>query len=74
MSRAMNLALSEAEVKQVCDKANIQISAIEPLPQAGTHVVCRTAEGAEALRTKLHKHLIEGKVKRFAFYRIPSSW
>jgi hypothetical protein len=70
----MNLSLSEAEVKTACEKAKIIISAIEPLPQSGTHVVCRTAEGAEALRAKLGKHLIEGKVKRFAFYRIPSSW
>lgn len=70
----MNLALSEAEIKTVCEKANILISAIEPLPQSGTHVVCKTAEGAEALRAKLGKHLIEGKVKRFAFYRMPSSW
>lgn len=74
MSRAMNLALSEAEVQAACAQANIQISAIEPLPQAGTHVVCVTGEGADALRAKLGKHLIAGKVKRFAFYRMPSSW
>ncbi|MEY4238686.1 MAG: hypothetical protein RL339_1287 [Pseudomonadota bacterium] len=74
MSRAMNLSLSEAEVTTACEKANIRISAIEPLPQAGTHVVCRTIEGADELRAKLGKHLIEGKVKRFAFYRMPSSW
>lgn len=74
MSRAMNLSLSEAEVQSACDAANIRISAIEPLPQLGTHVVCRTSEGADELRAKLGKHLIEGKVKRYAFYRIPSSW
>jgi hypothetical protein len=74
MSRAMNFALSEAEVQTACAAAKIKISAIEPLPQSGTHVVCLTSEGADALRAKLGKHLIEGKVKRFAFYRIPSSW
>lgn len=74
MSRAMNFSLSEAEVQNACAQAQIRISAIEPLPQAGTHVVCVTSEGADALRKKLGKHLIEGKVKRFAFYRIPSSW
>ena len=70
----MNLSLSEAEVQSACAQAGIRISAIEPLPQSGTHVVCLTSEGADALRLKLGKHLIEGKVKRFAFYRIPSSW
>ncbi|MDT9011836.1 MAG: hypothetical protein RL671_2375 [Pseudomonadota bacterium] len=74
MSRAMNLSLTEAEVQSICDAAKIRISAIEPLPIAGTHVVCRTSEGAEELRKKLSKHLIEGKVKRFAFYRVSSSW
>jgi hypothetical protein len=74
MSRAMNLSLSEADVRAACVSASIAISAIEPLPTVGTHVVCVTSEGADALREKLGKHLIEGKVKRFAFYRVPSSW
>ena len=74
MSRAMSLSLTEAEVQSTCDAAQIRISAIEPLPVVGTHVVCRTSEGATELRAKLGKHLIEGKVKRFAFYRAPSSW
>lgn len=74
MSRAMNLTLGEAEVQTACDEAGIRISAIEPLPHSGTHVVCRTIEGADALRAKLGKHLIEGRVKRFAFYRIASAW
>jgi hypothetical protein len=74
MSRAMNLSLSEAEVQTACLKADIIISAIEPLPGTGTHVVCRTSEGADALREQFAKHLIPGKVKRYAFYRIPSSW
>lgn len=70
----MNLALTEDEVKAACTKGAIAISAIEPLPGTGTHVVCVTSEGAQALREKLGKHLIETKVKRFAFYRVPSSW
>lgn len=74
MSRAMNLSLSEAEVQAACRKGDIVISAIEPLPGTGTHVVCRTSEGADALRDALGQHLIAGKVKRYAFYRIPSSW
>ncbi|MBK6801758.1 hypothetical protein [Novosphingobium sp.] len=74
MSRAMNLTLAEAEVKSTCAAMAIRISAIEVLPGGGTHVVCVTSEGAEALRDKLASRIIEGKVKRFAFYRSPSSW
>ena len=74
MSRAMNLSLTEAEVQSACDAAQIRISAIEPLPMVGTHVVCRTSEGATQLRARLGKHLIEGKVNRFPYYRAPGSW
>ncbi len=74
MSRAMNLALSEGEITTKCKDLGISISAIEPLPTTGTHLVCTTSEGADEIRRKLKKHLIEGKVKRFPFYRVPSSW
>ncbi|MFN5903406.1 MAG: hypothetical protein ACK439_10645 [Novosphingobium sp.] len=70
----MNLSLTEDEVRTACDKAAVRISAIEPLPVVGTHVVCVTSEGAELLRQTLGQHLILTKVKRFAFYRVPSSW
>jgi transposase len=70
----MNLALTEAEVLAECKARNVIASAIEPLPVTGTHLVCRTIEGADEIRHRLKKHLIEGKVKRFGFYRQPSSW
>lgn len=68
MSRAMNLTLAEAAVTQHCLTAKVSISAIETLPAGGTHLVCTTGEGAETMRAKLKKHLIEGPVRRFAFY------
>ena len=74
MSRAMNLSLTEEEVLAECKNRNVIVSAIEPLPVTGTHLVCRTIEGADEIRHRLKKHLIEGKVKRFGFYRQPSSW
>lgn len=67
MSRAMNVRLPEAEVTALCLTAKVAISAIETLPSGGTHLVCLTSEGAEEMRHKLKKHLIEGRVKRFAF-------
>lgn len=72
MSRAINLALSEEEVKQFCKTAAISISAIEPLPDGGTHLVCTTAAGADAVRAALAATLIEGAVKRHRFYRPPA--
>lgn len=63
----MNLALTEAEVTAHCDKADVAISAIEPLPAGGTHLVTVTGDGAAIMRRVFAKHLIEGRVKRFAF-------
>lgn len=67
MSRAMNIRLPEAEVVRHCAAAVVAISAIETLPAGGTHLVCRTIEGADEMRHRLKKQLIEGRVKRFPF-------
>jgi hypothetical protein len=67
MSRAINLSMPEAGVIASCNKAGVSISAIEVLPSGGTHLVCTTGEGAEEMRTRLKAHLIQGRVKRFAF-------
>ena len=71
MSRAMNLALSESEVTTLCTAAGISVSAIEPLPSGGTHLVCTTGAGADEIRLRLAGHLIEGAVTRYRFYRPP---
>jgi hypothetical protein len=71
MSRAMNLKLAEAEVLKQCNAAGVAISAIEALPSGGTHLVCTTSGGADDARQKFRKHIIEGRVKRFAFYETP---
>lgn len=65
----MNVTLAEADVRALCDKAGVAISAIETLPAGGTRLVCSLPEGAEAMRGKMAKHLIEGDVKRYRFYR-----
>jgi len=67
MSRAMNLKMPQAEVTALCASAKVVISAIETLPSGGTHLVCATGEGAEEMRKRFKKVLIEGRVKRFAF-------
>jgi hypothetical protein len=67
MTRALNLALAEADVVARCDKAGVAISAIETLVGGGTHVVTVTSDGAAILRRALREHVIDGRVKRFAF-------
>ncbi|EIZ78680.1 hypothetical protein WSK_2728 [Novosphingobium sp. Rr 2-17] len=74
MSRAMNLNLPEAEVVAMCEKLKVSISAIEPLPSGGTHLVCVLGDGADVVRKKLKAHLVEGTVRRFPFYRARASW
>ena len=74
MSRAINLRLSEAAVRARCAEGGVSISAIEPLPLGGTHLVCTTSGGAEEIRLRLHKHLIVGVVRRFPFYRARGPW
>lgn len=71
MSRAINLAMSEADVKARCAESGVSISAIEPLPTGGTHLVCTTSAGADEIRLRLGDHIIDGPVRRFRFYRQP---
>lgn len=74
MSRAMNLKLTEDNVRARCEESGVTISAIEPLPKGGTHLVCRTIEGADEMRLRLGDFLITGAVRRFPFYRVPGPW
>lgn len=69
----MNVTLAEADVKDLCHKAGVAISAIEPLPAGGTRLICTTGPGAEEMRLRLGDHLIDGAVTRHRFYRPPGS-
>ncbi len=70
MSRAMNVSLPKDDVAAACKKADVGVSDIETLPTGGTHVVFRTVEHAETMRHIFKRNLIEGRVKRFAFYSL----
>lgn len=74
MSRAMNIRLSIDDVTRKCELADVSISAIEPLPSGDTHLVCTTGDGAETMRNKLKKHIVEQPQKRFPFSVPPSRW
>lgn len=69
MSRAMNLSISEEEAVAKCAQLGVQISVVEPLPAGGVHIVCTTQDGADTLRLKAKATLIDGPVKRSAFYQ-----
>ena len=74
MSRAVNLRLAEGQVRSECDRRGIVISAMEPLPSGGTHLVCMTGPGAEEIRLHFAADVIKEAVKRFPFYRSPGPW
>lgn len=69
ITRAINLALPEQEVRSRCDARKIKVSAMETLPSGGTHLVCLTIEGADDARAHFKKAIISGPVPRFAFLR-----
>ncbi len=69
----MNVTLIESEVSKSCQSAGVAISVIETLPSGGTRLVCVTPDGAEKMRKRLKKHLIDGAVTRYRFYRPPGA-
>lgn len=70
MSRAINLALAETDVKARCAESGVSISAIETLQSGGTHLVCTTRGGADEIRLRLQDHIIHGTVRRHPFYGV----
>lgn len=70
----MNIRLPQDAVLAECLARGVKVSASEPLPGTGTHLVCITSEGADEMREHFQTSLIEGKVKRFPFYRVPGAW
>ncbi|AOH84413.1 hypothetical protein AWL63_10990 [Sphingomonas panacis] len=68
MSRAMNLKVSPADVTAMCDRHNVAISAIEPLPDGGTRVVLTNAAGAATIANLFKTKVITGTVRRTSFF------
>jgi hypothetical protein len=74
MTRAFNLAMTEAEVVQHCRDKSIAISAIEALPDGGVRLVCMSGHGAAQIRSKLKRQIIEGVVRRERFRPLRPLW
>ena len=64
MSRALNIAATEADVLATCSKKNAAISTIEALQSGGTRVVLNNAIDAAAIRKAFGSKVIAGKVQR----------
>lgn len=64
MSRVLNLSLDEGVVVIRCLSEKVGISAIERLPGGGVRLICSSQDGAELLRRKLKRYLIDGGIKR----------
>ena len=74
MSRLLNIDLPQADVERQCTEHHVSISAIEPLPSGGTHLVCVRPEGAEKMRQVFAEKLIAGIVRRYPFYHARRPW
>jgi hypothetical protein len=64
VSRVVLLSLPEKQVRAHCAENDVGLSTIEALRDGGVRLVCMSARGAELIREKLKKHLIQGDVVR----------
>jgi hypothetical protein len=74
MSRALNLAMTEAEVVRHCRDKEIAISVLEALPDGGTRLVCMSNYGAAKIRSNLKARIIEEDVRRERFRPVKPLW
>ena len=64
MSRVVNLTLDEGVVVVRCLSEKVGISAIEALPGGGVRLVCMSSDGAELIRKKLKRYVMDEETKR----------
>lgn len=64
MSRALNLAATEADVTMRCAKLNASITSIETLHSGGTRVVLKNALDAVAVAKSYGAKVLAGAVTR----------
>ena len=74
MSRALNLAMTEAQIVRHCHEKSIAISALEALPYGGVRLVCMSSHGAAQIRSELKGRIIDGEVRRERFRPAGPLW
>lgn len=67
MSRAVNLAVAEDALVKHCDSQGIAISVIEALPGGGVRLVCSSMDGAEQIRSKFKRQVMDADTRRAEF-------
>jgi hypothetical protein len=67
VSRVVNLTLDEGVVVIRCMSEKVGVSAIESLPGGGVRLVCKSGEGADLIRRKLKRYVLDDDVKREAY-------
>jgi len=66
-TRAINIGAGTAEVLKVCARKATPVSAIEPLPDGGTHVVLVTLADADTIRRPFRGKLLARNTRRTPF-------
>lgn len=66
-TRAVNISATPAEVMAMCARQATTVSAIEPLPDGGTHVVLVTMDGADTIRHAFKDKLLPRNTRRTPF-------
>ena len=64
MNRVIDLTLDEGIVVIRCLSEKVTISEIERLPEGGVRLARMSSEGAELIRRKLKRYLIDGNAPR----------
>lgn len=64
MTRVLHLSLDEGVVVIRCFSEKVGISAIESLPGGGVRLVCKNNAGAERIRHKLSRYVMEWDAKK----------
>ena len=64
MTRAVNVNLTEAAVRELATDQQAQISSIEALPGGGTRVVFSRTGDADQMRNVFSGQLIQGEISR----------
>ena len=59
MSRTIYLKMDESKVVAQCQKDQVGVSAIEPLPSGGVRLVCMSSEGAQRIRASLKTRVMD---------------
>jgi hypothetical protein len=74
MNRVVHLSLDEGVVVIRCLSEKVGVSAIEALPGGGVRLVCKSGEGAELIRRKLKRYLLEDNVQRERLRPATGTW